>query len=163
NRHIRPILAENCFACHGPDEKKRKAKLRLDTKAGALGHAGLIVPAKSSQSSLIARITSTELSEQMPPPKSGKKLTPAQIDLLKRWIDGGAAWSEHWSFVAPVRPALPRVKDASWPRTPIDDFILARLEAEGLKPSPEADRVTLLRRLSLDLTGLPPTPAEVDA
>ncbi|HEX5272106.1 MAG TPA: PSD1 and planctomycete cytochrome C domain-containing protein [Gemmataceae bacterium] len=162
-RQIRPILAENCFACHGPDEKKRRAKLRLDTKEGALGHSGLVVPGKADESDLFARVSSTDPAEQMPPPKSGKKLTPAQIDLLRKWIDAGAPWSEHWAFVPPKRPALPKVKDAAWAREPIDRFILARLEAEGLKPSPEADRVTLLRRVTFDLTGLPPTPAEVDA
>jgi hypothetical protein len=163
SRQIRPILAENCFACHGPDDKARKAKLRLDTKDGALGHAGLIAPGKADESELIARITSKEPSEQMPPPKSGKKLTPAQVELLRKWIDAGAPWSEHWAFVAPKWPGLPNVKDAAWAREPIDRFILARLEAERLKPSPEADRVTLLRRVTFDLTGLPPTPAEVDA
>jgi mono/diheme cytochrome c family protein len=162
-RQIRPILAENCFACHGPDEKKRRARLRLDTREGALGHSGLIAPGKADESDLIARVTSKDKDEQMPPPKSGKKLTPAQIELLRKWVDEGAPWSEHWAFVPPKRPALPKVKDAVWAREPIDRFILARLEAEGLKPSPEADRVTLIRRVTFDLTGLPPTPAEVDA
>jgi mono/diheme cytochrome c family protein len=162
-RQIRPILAENCFACHGPDDKARKAKLRLDTKEGALGHSGLITSGKADESDLIARVTSKDPDEHMPPPKSGKKLTAEQIELLRKWIDAGAPWSEHWAFVAPKRPALPKVKDAGWAREPLDRFILARLEAEGLKPSPEADRVTLLRRLTFDLTGLPPTAAEVDA
>jgi hypothetical protein len=162
-RQIRPILAENCFACHGPDDKARKAKLRLDTKAGALGHDGLIVPGKADESELIARVTSKEPTEHMPPPKSGKKLTAEQVELLRKWIDAGAPWSEHWAFVAPKLPALPNVKDAAWAKEPIDRFILARLEAEGLKPSPQADRVTLLRRVTFDLTGLPPTPAAVDA
>jgi mono/diheme cytochrome c family protein len=163
SRQIRPILAENCFACHGPDDKARKAKLRLDTKNGALKHAGLIVPGKPDESELISRITSQESSEHMPPAKSGKKLTTAQIEMLRKWIDAGAPWSEHWAFVAPKRPALPAVRDQAWAREPLDRFILARLEAEGLKPSPEADRVTLLRRATFDLTGLPPTPAEIDA
>jgi hypothetical protein len=163
SRQIRPILAENCFACHGPDDKARKAKLRLDTKDGALGHAGLIVPGKADESELIARITSEEPSQHMPPAKSGKKLTAAQVELLRKWVDSGAPWSEHWAFVAPKWPALPTVKDAAWAREPLDRFILARLEAEGLKPSPEADRVALLRRVTFDLTGLPPTPAEVEA
>ncbi|HKI35315.1 MAG TPA: PSD1 and planctomycete cytochrome C domain-containing protein [Gemmataceae bacterium] len=162
-RQIRPILAENCFACHGPDDKARKAKLRLDTKEGALGHSGVIVPGKSAESNLIARVTSTDPDEHMPPVKSGKKLTSEQIELLRKWIDSGAPWSEHWAFVAPKRPALPNVKDAAWAKEPLDRFILARLEAEGLKPSPEADRIALIRRLTFDLTGLPPTPAEVDA
>jgi hypothetical protein len=167
NRQIRPILSENCFRCHGPDEKERKAKLRLDTRAGALkelrsgGHA--IIPGHANKSALVERILAADPGERMPPPKSNKKLTAEQIDLLKRWIDQGAKWSEHWAFVPPTRPALPPVKDKSWPRNAIDHFILARLEQEGLKPSREADRVRLIRRVTLDLTGLPPTPAEVDA
>src|SRR5262245_270328 len=99
DRHVRPILAENCFACHGPDEKARKARLRLDTKDGALGRNGLIVPGKSAGSELIARITSEEPSKLMPPVKSNKKLTPQQIDVLRRWIDQGAQWTEHWAFI----------------------------------------------------------------
>jgi len=166
-RQIRPILSENCFRCHGPDVEERKAKLRLDTKEGAFGklrrggHA--IVPGNSANSELIARITAEEPSGRMPPAKTNKRLTPQQIDLLRQWIDQGAEWSEHWAFVPPRRPALPNVKQKDWPRNAIDYFILARLEKEGLRPSPEADRVTLIRRLTLDLTGLPPTPAEVDA
>ncbi len=162
-RQVRPILAENCFACHGPDDKARKAKLRLDTKEGALGHAGAIVPGKPDESELIARVTSKEADQVMPPPKSGKKLTAEQIALLRKWIDAGAPWSEHWAFVPPKRAPLPKVKDVAWSQEPLDRFILARLEAVGLKPSPEADRVALLRRVTFDLTGLPPTPAEVDA
>jgi hypothetical protein len=167
NRQIRPILSENCFVCHGPDEKQRKVKLRLDTRDGALkelrdgGHA--IVPGKSSESVLIERVTADRASRRMPPATTGKRLTPAQVELLKRWIDQGANWSEHWAFVAPKRPALPKVKNTTWARNGIDYFILARLEKEGLKPSAEADRVRLIRRVTLDLTGLPPTPAEVDA
>jgi cytochrome c553 len=167
NRQIRPILAENCFACHGPDETKRKAKLRFDTKEGAfakLRHGGYaIVPGKLAESELMARISTDEPTEIMPPPKSGKRLKPEQVALLKEWIEQGAKWSEHWAFVAPVRPPLPGVNDVNWPRNPIDYFILARLEKEGLKPSPEASKTTLIRRVTLDLTGLPPTPAEVDA
>jgi mono/diheme cytochrome c family protein len=163
-RQIRPILAENCFACHGPDEKKRRARLRLDTKEGALGHSGLIVPGKADESDLITRVTSKDAAEQMPPPKSGKKLTPAQIDLLRQWVDAGAPWSEHWAFVPPKRPVVPQIRNLKFEiRNPNDAFILARLEAEGLRPSPEADRVTLIRRVTFDLTGLPPTRAEVDA
>ncbi len=167
NRQIRPILSENCFRCHGPDEKERKAKLRLDTRDGALkelrsgGHA--IVPGHANKSALIERILAADPAERMPPPKTNKRLTAQQIDLLKRWIDQGAKWSEHWAFVPPSRPALPAVKDKTWPRNAIDLFILARLEKEGLRPSREADRVRLIRRVTLDLTGLPPTPAEVNA
>src|SRR5262249_43325852 len=114
-------------------------------------------------SALIERITSDDPGERMPPEKTGKRLTPRQIDLLKKWIQQGASWSGHWAFVAPTRPALPQVKNSAWPRNQIDYFILARLEAKGLRPTREADRTTLLRRVTLDLTGLPPTPAEVDA
>ncbi len=167
SRQVRPILSENCFACHGPDEHQRKAKLRLDTKDGAFGklrHGGFaLVPGKPAESRLLARIMAHDPSDVMPPPKTGKKLTPEQIALLTRWVEQGAKWSTHWAFMPPVRPALPKVHDTAWSRNPIDYFILARLEAEGLHPSPEADKETLLRRVTLDLTGLPPTPAEVDA
>jgi hypothetical protein len=167
NRQIRPILSENCFACHGPDQKQRKAKLRFDTKEGAfaeLRDGGFaIVPKKSAESVLIERITEDDLGRRMPPPESRKHLTPEQIALFKQWIDQGAPWSTHWAFVAPQRPALPKVTAAAWARTPIDQFILARLEREGLKPSAEAYKTRLIRRVTLDLTGLPPTPAEVDA
>jgi hypothetical protein len=167
NRDVRPILSENCFRCHGPDEGERKARLRLDTREGALkelrsgGHA--VVPGHAAKSALVERVTTADLKERMPPLTSKKHLTAQQIDLLKRWIDQGAKWSEHWAFIPPGRPALPPVANKSWPRNAIDHFILARLEKEGLKPSPEADRIRLIRRVTLDLTGLPPTPAEVDA
>ena len=163
NREIRPILSDTCFACHGPDEQQRKAKLRLDTKDGAFAKPGVIVAGKSAESRLIKRITSKDPNAVMPPTASGHKLTDKQIELLKRWIDEGAQWNEHWSFIAPKRPELPAVTNKAWVKNSIDAFILARLEKEGLKPSPEADRATLIRRVSLDLTGLPPTPAEVDA
>jgi hypothetical protein len=163
NKQVRPILSDNCFACHGPDDRKRKAKLRLDTKEGAFGRKGVIVPGKSAESELIARITSDDADTHMPPPKSGKRLTPEQVELLRQWVDAGAPWSEHWAFVAPRRPRLPTVTDKGWVRNPIDAFVLARLERAGLRPSPEADKTTLIRRVTLDLTGLPPTPAEVDA
>ena len=167
DRDIRPILSDNCFACHGLDAKQRKAKLRLDTRAGALAelksgeHA--IVPGKIDDSVLLERITAEDRSLRMPPKKTGKQLTATQIDLLRRWIAEGAPYALHWAFVPPSRPALPKVKNAAWPRNPIDDFVLARLERAGLQPTAEADRTTLLRRVTLDLTGLPPTPAEVDA
>ncbi|MDW8222508.1 MAG: DUF1553 domain-containing protein [Gemmatales bacterium] len=167
NRDIRPILSDNCFACHGPDEKARKAGLRLDRKEDAFrmlrdgGHA--IVPGKPEASELFLRLTTDNSQARMPPKSSKKQLNSAQIELIRQWILQGAPWSEHWAFVPPSKPAIPEVRDRSWPRNPIDRFILARLEAEGLKPAPEADRITLLRRVSLDLTGLPPTPAEVEA
>ncbi|HTU17035.1 MAG TPA: DUF1553 domain-containing protein [Gemmataceae bacterium] len=166
NRDIRPILSDHCFQCHGPDRARRKADLRLDTKEGAfadLGGSRALVPGDPDKSELFHRITTTNDHERMPPAKSGRRLTERQILLLRRWIEQGAKWQAHWSFLAPKRPSLPTVRDTAWPRTPIDYFILARLEREGLRPSPEADRVTLLRRVTLDLTGLPPTPAEVDA
>jgi hypothetical protein len=163
DREVRPILSENCFQCHGPDEKVRKAKLRLDTKEGAFGKRGVIIPHEPVRSALIERVASTDDETRMPPPKTGKRLTPEQVAKLRLWIEQGATWSQHWAFVTPKHPALPAVRDTVWVRNPIDRFILARLEREGLKPSPEADRTTLIRRVTLDLTGLPPTPQEVDA
>jgi mono/diheme cytochrome c family protein len=166
NRDIRPILADNCYTCHGPDAKQRKARLRLDTEEGALAelrHGRAIVPGKSAESRLIARITAADPEDRMPPATSGKKLAPEQIELLRRWIDEGAVWQGHWAFVPPVRPELPAVRHEGFVRNPIDRFILARLEQEGLRPSPPADRSILIRRLTFDLTGLPPSPAEVDA
>ena len=167
DRDIRPILSDKCFACHGPDDKERKARLRLDRKEDAfkpLQSGGfVIVPGRPEKSELITRLTSKDEDEVMPPPKSGKKLTPAQIDLLRRWVAEGAKWQGHWSFVKPERPPLPAVKSKTWPRNEIDYFILARQEKEGLKPSPEADQTTLIRRATFDLNGLPPTPQEVDA
>jgi hypothetical protein len=162
DRQILPILSNNCFACHGPDEKKRKKKLRLDVREAAIKQ-GVLVPGKAGESEIIDRVASDDSEQRMPPPRTGKRLTQKQIDLLRRWIDEGARWSKHWAFVKPRRPAPPRVKDPAWGRNPIDAFIAARLEKEGLRPSPEADRTTLLRRVTLDLTGLPPTLAEIDA
>lgn len=162
NRDIRPILAENCFPCHGPDSAARKADLRLDQRDAAV-ELKAIVPGKPDESSMIHRILSEDAKELMPPRKTNKKLKPEQKELLKKWIAAGAVYQPHWSFIAPVRSPVPQVKDKSWVRNPIDNFILARLEAAGLKPAPEADRRTLARRLSLDLTGLPPDPADVEA
>jgi hypothetical protein len=166
-RDIRPILADNCFKCHGPDEGARKGKLRLDQrdhalKGGRLG-APAIVPGKPDDGELMRRLLSGKDNEKMPPPKSGKKLTSAQIDLLRRWIAGGAEYTQHWALIAPKRPALPKVKHADRVHNPIDAFVLARLEREGLSLADEASKETLLRRLSLDLIGLPPTPQEIDA
>ncbi|HVS35241.1 MAG TPA: PSD1 and planctomycete cytochrome C domain-containing protein [Gemmataceae bacterium] len=162
NRDIRPILAENCFACHGPDAAARKAGLRLDQRDAAV-NKGAIIPGDTDKSELVHRIFWDVPSKVMPPPRTKKTLTDKQKDLLKRWIAGGAEYQPHWAFIAPVRAEPPAVQDEKWVRNPIDQFILARLEREGLHPSAEADRETLIRRLSLDLTGLPPTPAEVDA
>ncbi len=166
NREVRPILAENCYACHGPDEEARKAGLRLDQKPGALaqlkdGHQA-VVPGDQGRSALVARITTPDEDDVMPPRKSGKKLSPEQIEKLKSWIAAGANWPEHWAYVKPQRPPLPPVRAAQWPRNEIDRFVLNRLEQEGLKPAPEADKTTLIRRATLDLTGLPPTLEEVD-
>jgi hypothetical protein len=163
NREILPILANNCFACHGPDEKKRETKFHFDTQEGMFLKKGVIEPGNAEESLLIEKITEPDPKERMPPPESGHALTDKQIGLLRRWIDEGAKWDTHWAYVPPSRPELPSVGQTSWVRNPIDRFILARLEREGLKPSVEADKETLLRRLAYDLTGLPPTPAETDA
>jgi mono/diheme cytochrome c family protein len=163
NRDILPILSNNCFACHGPDEAKRETKFHLDTKEGAFLEPGVIEPGDASSSMLIEMITHPDPKQRMPPPDSGHSLTEKQIDLLTRWIDEGAKWDTHWAYLAPVRTEPPAASRPEWPRNAIDRFILARLDREGLKPSPEADRETLLRRVTYDLTGLPPTPAEVDA
>ncbi len=162
NRDIRPIFSETCFACHGPDSAARKADLRLDRRDDAIT-AGAIAPGKLDESELVARIESHDNDELMPPPASKKTLTAEQKALLKRWVAEGAEYQPHWSLIAPRRPDPPKVKDGSWAKTPIDRFILAELERRGLKPAPEADRRTLARRLSLDLTGLPPEPADVEA
>ena len=161
NRDIRPILAENCFACHGPDSAARKAGLRLDSREEATKAA--IVPGRPESSELIERIFTKDEEQLMPPVKSFKKLTEAQKEALKRWIAEGAEYQPHWSYIPPKRPAVPVVKNSAWVRNPIDSFILYELEKRGLEPAPEADRYTLARRLSLDLTGLPPDPAEVAA
>ena len=166
NRDIRPILADNCFLCHGFDAGRRKADLRLDTAEGlAADHKGhqAVKPGDPAGSELWRRVSSTDPKLMMPPPDSGRKLKPEQIALFRRWIEAGGKFQKHWAFEAPVRPALPEVRETAWPRNEVDHFILARLEAKGLEPSPEAPKETLIRRVTLDLTGLPPTPAEVDA
>jgi len=157
NRDVRPILSNNCFACHGPDEKERKGDLRLDTRDGAMA---AVVPGNPAKSELVARVRSTEPGDVMPPAKSGKKLTPREIDVLDRWVKQGAAYAPHWAYVPPTRPPVPATTHAT--RTPIDSFLFYRLEREGLSPQPEADRYALLRRAALDLTGLPPTWAEAE-
>jgi mono/diheme cytochrome c family protein len=164
-RDVLPILSNHCFQCHGPDEKARKGDLRLDLKDHALRKdEPVIVPGKSGGSEVVRRIESKDSSEVMPPKKANKDLTPAQVATLKKWIDQGAPWGKHWAFEPPVRPPVPvTAASAAFARNPIDHFIYARLTKEGLKPSPGADRERLLRRVTLDLTGLPPTPAELDA
>lgn len=167
NRDIRPILSDNCFKCHGPDSVARQADLRLDRREGLFGDgdaaAPVVAPGRAADSALFRRITSDDQDERMPPPDSGKTLTAEQIALLERWIDEGAVWEEHWSFQRPVRTAPPPTQQPGWRRNAIDAFVLAELERRGLAPSPEAAAETLLRRVTLDLTGLPPTPAELDA
>mgnify|MGYP000548423151 CR=1 FL=1 len=166
NRDVRPILSANCFPCHGPDAEARQAGLRLDrreeaTRARPTGRA--IVPGKPEQSRVYVRITAANPARRMPPAGSGHALTPRDVEVLRRWIAQGAPYAEHWAFVPPKRPPLPRVRTRGWVRHPIDAFVLARLEQAGMRPAPEADRYTLIRRVSLDLTGLPPTPEEVEA
>ncbi len=166
NRDIRPILSDKCFFCHGPDSTHREAGLRLDREADAKANLdGVIafVPGDPDASEAIVRIFHDDPDELMPPPESKRELTSEEMDLLKRWVAQGAEWEEHWAFVAPERPEPPRVQRPDWIRNGIDPFVLARLEAEGLEPSPEASRETLVRRVTLDLTGVPPTPAEVEA
>lgn len=167
NRDIRPILSQNCFACHGPDATTRKAGLRLDDPATAQARlkSGVrgIVPGDAKASALVARIFHADADERMPPAESHKTLSAAQKATLRDWIEQGAEYETHWSFIPPKRAALPTTKRRDWARNAIDAFVLARLEAQGMSPAPEADRATLARRLHLDLTGLPPTPAQVDA
>jgi hypothetical protein len=160
-RDIRPLLSDACFACHGPDPEHRQADLRLDVEHHAKEYA--IVPFRPDDSDVMFRILSSDPEQQMPPPDSGKRLDTEQIGLIRKWIAAGAAWSEHWAFVPPRRPRLPANAQAPGDLHPIDAFVLSRLERAGLQGSPRADRVTLLRRLSLDLIGLPPSPEELDA
>jgi hypothetical protein len=166
NRHVRPVLSNNCFACHGEDAEAREAELRLDTFKDAtrpIDGSAPIVPGAPDKSEMIRRITSDDPDVVMPPPSSHHDLSQRQIALLKRWIKQGAEYQKHWAYIAPKRPTVPDVEQNDWPLNAIDHFVLAKLERNGIAPAPQADRATLLRRLSLDLTGLPPTPAEVKA
>jgi len=169
NRDVRPILSDNCFACHGPDAQKAKGNLRLDLRESAIKPAEsgeiAIVPGKPQSSELIKRIFTDDTGELMPPPKSHKKLSAAQKETLKTWIAQGAHYEQHWGFTKPTRPDVPKLSGplGNWVRTPIDAFIGARLQQENLSPQPQATKETLIRRATLDLTGLPPTPQEVDA
>ncbi len=166
NRDIRPILADKCFHCHGPDSATRKAELRLDDEASVRAERNgttTVVPGQPDHSELVRRIYSTDDTERMPPPAAERQLSAADKELLKRWVSQGGQFEKHWSFNPPSRSARPAVSNREWTRNPVDDFILARMEQAGLQPLPEADRTTLIRRVTLDLTGLPPTPAEVDA
>ena len=165
-REVRPILSDNCFSCHGPDEGTRQRGLRLDVREGLFEDRGrlggpVVVAGAAADSRLFQRLV-TE-SSRLRMPRGADPLTGEQIETLRLWIDQGAEWETHWAFIPPERPALPPVSDPEWVRNPIDAFILSRLDAEGLGPSAEADRATLLRRVTLDLTGLPPTPAELAA
>jgi hypothetical protein len=165
NRDVRPILADHCYACHGPDKNTRKADLRLDNEEDARADRGgyhILTPGKLAESELFQRITSKDPARHMPPAKSNKPLSPEQVAILGRWIEQGAKWEKHWSRIPPERSALPDCRSAS-PVDPIDRFVLAALERAGMKFTSSTDRPTLLRRLSFDLIGLPPTPAEVHA
>ena len=168
-RDIKSLLSNRCLRCHGPDAETRQGGgadgLRLDTFAGAtadLGGHAAIVPGDPVASVLLERVAASDPDLVMPPPEAGAPLTPDQINLLKEWIAAGGGYEPHWSYLPPSRPPLPAVRQADWPRTPVDRFVLARLESEGLAPQPEADRATLARRLAIDLTGLPLAPEEVD-
>jgi len=166
NRDVRQILSDNCFACHGFDPKKREAGLRLDTREGATANNDgviAIVPGDINKSALWKHINSKDEDEVMPPPETHKTLTAAQKKILKKWIEQGAHYEKHWSFMSPVEQAMPILKQKSWPRQPLDHFVLAKLEAKNLKPAPDADKETLIRRVTLDLIGLPPTLSEIDA
>jgi hypothetical protein len=169
SRDIQPILADKCYHCHGPDANHRKGDLRWDTldpKQGPFAPRdgySIVIPKNLDDSVMIMRITADDPDVQMPPPSSNRSLSKDQVELLKNWVKDGAKWGKHWSLEVPKRAELPEVKDTKWSRNPIDRFILAKLEKEGLHPSPEATKEQLIRRVTLDLTGLPPTPAEVDA
>jgi hypothetical protein len=161
NRDIRPILSDRCFPCHGHDAGNRKAELRLDTSKGATEWA--VVPGDAENSEVVLRVSSDDLEYRMPPANSHRPpLTPQQVELLRRWIDAGAKYEAHWSYIRPERPSPPAIEDVAQARNSVDRFLVAKQQQHGIEPAPEADRVTLARRLYFDLTGLPPTPAEID-
>lgn len=168
NFHVRPILSDRCYACHGPDENARKGNFRIDIESSAfaaldsLGEHFGIVPGDLAKSKLVDRINSKDPDIMMPPPESNLTLNNYEIEILKKWIAQGAEWKPHWAFQAPEKPSIPQVSDAKWPKNPIDNFILQRLDQEGLHPSEEATKEKLIRRLSFDLRGLPPTLAEIE-
>jgi hypothetical protein len=166
NRDVRPILSNRCFKCHGPDPAVREAELRLDTQDGLFADRGgyaPFVPKDVEASEAVRRIFSEDETERMPPPEAHKDLTPREKEVIKAWVEQGATWEPHWAFVPPVKREPPAVKNAAAVRNPIDRFVQAKLDAAGLTPAGEADRYTLVRRVYLDLIGLPPTPAETDA
>ena len=165
-RQIRPLLSDTCFQCHGPDPQVRVADLRLDLRENVFlaRTSGVpVVPGDPDNSLIFRRITHEDASHRMPPAYSQKRLSDDQIDLIRRWIEQGAVWQQHWAFIPPRRPDLPQVKDTSWPRQGLDHFVLKRLEDDGLVPSSPAERSRILRRVTLDLTGLPPALDELDA
>ncbi|MEZ6091370.1 MAG: DUF1549 domain-containing protein [Pirellulaceae bacterium] len=161
NRDVRPILSDNCFYCHGPDAQHRQADLRLDVEEAAKEYA--LVSGDPNESELWRRIVTDDADTRMPPPESGKKLTREQVDILRRWIEQGAKYDAYWAYVPPKHHPVPEIDNDPWSAGPIDRFVLDRLQNEQLAPSKDADRVTLARRLSFDLTGLPPTPTDVEA
>ncbi len=166
NQDVRPILSANCFSCHGPDKKARKAKLRLDTREGSLFDLGgyrALEPGKADDSELILRVETDDPDDQMPPPDTGHALTAEDRRILRAWVNAGGKYDVHWSFKRPVKAPLPNLAEKNWPWQPLDHFVLKRLEENGMKPSKDADRYRWIRRVSLDLTGLPPTPKEADA
>ena len=165
DRDVLPILSAHCFKCHGRDEAQRKGKLRLDVRADALAARDdfrPIVPGKPAESELLLRVMSKDEDERMPPADAGRPLTAAETQTLRDWIAQGADYTEHWAFIAPRRAPLPAVVNTLWPQTPIDRFVLARLAAEKFHPAARASRETLIRRATLDLIGLPPTPEEIE-
>ena len=165
NRDVRPILSANCFSCHGPDGEARKAKLRLDTREGALTDLGgyrALEPGKAEKSEIIHRVESDDADELMPPPDSGHRLTAAERNILREWVESGGEYETHWSLIAPAKARPPVVRDSKWPLHPLDHFVLGKLEQEGMTPSPDADRYRWIRRVSLDLIGLPPSPEDAD-
>ncbi len=162
NRDIRPILADNCFACHGADSAAREADLRIDQREAAI-EFGALVPGQPDESELLLRVLTDDPDLLMPPPETKKTLTPEQQEILKRWIAAGAEYQPHWSFIPPSRPDLPAVEHEAWVKNAIDRFVLAKLQQHGLSPAPEAEARTLFRRLHLDITGLPPSPQDVAA
>ncbi|MFN7935369.1 MAG: DUF1553 domain-containing protein [Bryobacteraceae bacterium] len=166
NRDIRPILSDRCFSCHGPDAAAKKINLRLDSESGMFAKANgktAVIPGDAANSELVRRISAEKPALRMPPVYSGLKLSDREIELLKQWVAEGAKWQKHWSLIPPKRPELPPVRNAAWARNPIDHFVLERLERDNLQPAKEAERASLMRRVSLDLTGIPPTIADLDA
>src|SRR5688572_20524475 len=166
NRQIKPLLSDRCYKCHGPDETARKAKLRLDQKEGAFKKLDddmfVIKPGDLAKSEVFRRITTSDPDDLMPPPKSNLHLSRDEIEIIRRWIVQSAPWEKHWSFAPIKKVQMPKIRNKAWPKNEIDRFILSRLETEGLEPSPEATRERLIRRVTFDLTGLPPTLEEID-